>query len=188
MRFTPARRERHEKTDLSQRGILFLGRVCESLVSRLRSQHSFPGSHCCHLRIGPEGPARDRAVSMPLCSSSLTFRRATNPRTGNDWQPFRSRHGLASSMQGTFARRKQFRIRRRLFASAPTSRLSDFWRHNLRAGLIPRSEYRVEKRGEIQRHGNVENWNAAGSRYKCRGQWGLWMTYVKTIIWVEMKW
>lgn len=131
-----------------------------------------------------QGPGR----FMPLCSSSLTFRRATNPRTGNDWQPFRSRHGLASSMQGTFARRKQFRIRRRLFASAPTSRLSDFWRHNLRAGLIPRSEYRVEKRGEIQRHGNVENWNAAGSRYKCQGQWGLWLTYVKTIIWVEMKW
>lgn len=28
--------------------------------------------------------------------SSLAFRRATNPRTGNDWQPFRTRRGLAA--------------------------------------------------------------------------------------------
>lgn len=151
--------ERREKTDLSQRGISFLGCLYESLVSRLRKQHSSPGSHCCHLRVGPEGPARDQAVSCPY---SLTFRRATNPRTGNDWQPFRNWHGLVSSMQGTFAGRKQFRIRRRLFASGPTSRLSDFWRHNLRAGLIhdlniePRSEERFN--GTKRRCQELECW------------------------------
>lgn len=82
--------------------------MCESLVSRLPSQHLSPDSHCCHLRVGPEGPATNKATGPfhALTTSSLTFRRATNPRTGNDWQPFRNWHGLVSSMQGTIARRK----------------------------------------------------------------------------------
>lgn len=46
-------------------GISFLGRVYESFVILLRSRHSSPGSHCCHLRImGPEGPARSRFTPL----------------------------------------------------------------------------------------------------------------------------
>lgn len=67
-----------------------------SFIIRLRSQHSSPGSHCCHLCAGSEGPARAGRFTPALRTSSLAFRRATNPRTGNDWQPFRTRRGLAA--------------------------------------------------------------------------------------------
>lgn len=142
---------REKKRSFSARNIISRARV--RVACKPLTEPTFVPSFT--LLSPPEGPARDRFT--PLRTSSLTFRRATNPRTGNDWQPFRSRHGLASSMQGTFARRKQFRIRRRLFARAPTSRLSDLWRHNLRAGLIHDLNIsRREERDSTVR--SVENW------------------------------
>lgn len=89
-----------------------------SFVIRLRSQHSSPGSHCCHLRIGPESP-RPRAHFTS--QRELTFRRATNPRTGNDWQPFRSRARISeASTDGNFRETKAIsNSPRRLFASTP---------------------------------------------------------------------
>lgn len=65
---------------------------------------------------------------------------------GNRLDP---RRGLAVSMWGTFARRKQFRIRRtraflRAFPDERRCRLSDFWRHNLR-----RINLNIESRNEM---------------------------------------
>jgi len=102
----------------------FLGRVCESFVIRLPSQHSSPRRHIVvsSVRIGSASGRFTPLAGM----SPLTFRRATNPRTGNDWQPFRSRHGLvAGSVRGTLSRdESNFEAEGAFLPTLP--RLSDF--------------------------------------------------------------
>lgn len=121
--------------------ISFLGRVCESFVIRLRSRHSSPRIHIVVISVSWVSGKSARSRFTPLRTSSLTFRRATNPRTGNDWQPFRSQR-ISSSIRGTFARRKQFRMPKVPFYEPAVGLFDD----TIYVELILRSEYQAQKK------------------------------------------